>query len=63
MHALGESAHPATFLGDPDGVRHVSSDLAFWGNLAFQGNYDGFRIIDITEPRGSPGDHPCAVQR
>jgi len=53
MHALGHSPHPATFLGEPDGVRHVNSDLAFWGNLAFQGNYDGFRIIDITEP-GDP---------
>lgn len=53
MHALGHSAHPATFLGEPDGVRHISSDIAFWGRLAFNGNYDGFRIIDISAP-GSP---------
>jgi len=53
MHALGHSAHPATFFGDPDGVRHISSDIAFQGTLAFQGNYDGFRVIDITEP-GDP---------
>ena len=50
MEAKGHSPHPATFLGEPDGVRHVNSDLAFWGNLAFNGNYDGFRIIDISDP-------------
>lgn len=50
MHALGHSPHPATFLGEPDGVRHVNSDIAFWGRLAFNGNYDGFRIIDISDP-------------
>ena len=50
MHAKGHSPHPATFLGEPDGVRHVNSDIAFWGQLAFNGNYDGFRIIDISDP-------------
>ena len=50
MHAKGHSAHPATFLGQPDGVRHVNSDIAFWGRLAFHGNYDGFRVIDISDP-------------
>jgi hypothetical protein len=50
MHAKGHSPHPATFLGEPDGVRHINSDLAFWGNLAYNGNYDGFRIIDIADP-------------
>jgi hypothetical protein len=28
-----------------------NSDLAFWGDLAFQGSYDGFRAIDIENPR------------
>lgn len=28
----------------------TNSDLAFWGNRAYAGNYDGFRIIDITNP-------------
>jgi LVIVD repeat len=50
MHAKGESPHPATFLGDPDGVRHINSDIAFEGRLAFNGNYDGIRIIDISDP-------------
>ncbi len=50
MHAKGHSPHPATFFGEPDGVRHINSDIAFWGTLAFHGNYDGFRIIDISDP-------------
>ncbi|WP_083518853.1 DUF305 domain-containing protein [Serinicoccus chungangensis] len=28
-----------------------NSDIAFWGDYAFQGNYDGFRIWDISKPR------------
>ena len=28
----------------------VNSDIAFWGRLAYQGNYNGFRVIDISEP-------------
>jgi hypothetical protein len=27
-----------------------NSDLAFWKNLLFAGNYSGFRIIDISDP-------------
>src|SRR6266545_4068655 len=50
MHAKGESPHLATFLGEPDGVRHINSDIAFQGRLAFNGNYDGFRIIDVSDP-------------
>jgi hypothetical protein len=50
VHAKGHSPHPATFLGEPDGVRHINSDIAFWGNLAFNGNYDGWRVIDISDP-------------
>jgi hypothetical protein len=29
---------------------NVNSDLAFSGSLAFQGRYDGFRVIDISDP-------------
>jgi hypothetical protein len=50
MHAKGHSPHAATFLGEPDGVRHVNSDLAFQGRLAFVGNYDGFRVVDVSDP-------------
>ena len=44
IHALGHSAHPAS-LFDPPAQRSVSTDLAFWGDLVFNGNFDGFRII------------------
>ncbi|MPY79970.1 MAG: hypothetical protein GEV04_16230 [Actinophytocola sp.] len=53
MHALGHSEHPAQFFGVPAAERTVSSDIAFWGDLAIHGNYDGFRIVDISEP-GDP---------
>ena len=52
IQALGHSPRPGTFEV-PDGQRTINSDIAFWGNLAFNGNYDGFRIIDITGP-GDP---------
>lgn len=29
----------------------TNSDLAFWGGYAFQGSYDGFRVVDISDPR------------
>jgi hypothetical protein len=28
----------------------VNSDMAFWGDLAFQGNFQGFQIHDISDP-------------
>lgn len=28
----------------------INSDLAFWGNIAVAGNYEGFRIVDISDP-------------
>lgn len=51
MHAQGHSPNPATFL--PGGPSDVNSDLAFWEDLAYNGNYDGFRVIDISAP-GNP---------
>jgi hypothetical protein len=50
LKPLGHSVHQASF-NDPAATRHVSSDLAFWGKLAFNGNYDGFRVIDLSDPR------------
>jgi hypothetical protein len=49
MHALGHSPDFGSFLV-PDGQRDANSDLAFWGKLAFHGDYDGFRIVDISDP-------------
>jgi hypothetical protein len=54
-------------VGNSDKDGTTNSDLAFHGNYAFSGNYDGFRIIDISSPeqptvlsdyvcRGAQGD-------
>lgn len=50
IHPMGDSPHVATFLGSTDATRHINSDLAFWGRHAFQGNFDGFRVLDISSP-------------
>jgi hypothetical protein len=40
MHPMGFSERTGT----------TNSDLAFWGDRAYQGNYVGFRILDISSP-------------
>jgi hypothetical protein len=40
----------ATLPKEQHSADFYHSDLAFWGDLAVQGSYDGFRIIDISEP-------------
>jgi hypothetical protein len=35
---------------EPSAPGVTQSDLAFWGRYAFAGNYQGFRIIDISSP-------------
>jgi LVIVD repeat len=35
----------------PDVFAEFNSDLAFWGDRAYQGTFKGFRIIDIDDPR------------
>jgi LVIVD repeat len=57
IHAKGHSPDFGSFLL-PDGQRDANSDLAFWGDLAFHGDYDGFRIVDISDP-----DNPQLVSR
>jgi hypothetical protein len=57
IHAKGHSPDFGSFLL-PDGQRDANSDLAFWGKLAFHGDYDGFRIVDISDP-----DNPELVSR
>jgi len=32
-------------------LTNINSDLAFWGDFALQGNYDGMQITDIRDPR------------
>ncbi|MBE2315949.1 hypothetical protein DVA67_008180 [Solirubrobacter sp. CPCC 204708] len=36
---------------NPANTHVTSSDIAFWGNLAYVGDYGGFRIFDITRPK------------
>ena len=45
MHPMGYSP-----MGNTISPFTANSDLAFSGNLAFQGHYDGFRIINIASP-------------
>jgi hypothetical protein len=51
LRPLGHIVEPAVLGGfggaDPD----IHTDLAFWGDFAFQGNWDGFNIRDISDPR------------
>jgi hypothetical protein len=44
MKPVGSSLRP------PPSPGLYNSDLAFWGTKAYQGTYDGFRIIDIANP-------------
>ncbi|WP_159942798.1 MULTISPECIES: LVIVD repeat-containing protein [unclassified Nocardiopsis] len=39
-----------THVSKPSAVRSVNSDLAFTGDYAIGGNYDGFVIYDISNP-------------
>jgi hypothetical protein len=48
MHPLGYSARTVPASGQGAGV--FNSDLAFWGKTAYQGTYEGFRIIDVSDP-------------
>jgi hypothetical protein len=47
MEPEGHSARnvPLENASPVDGI--FNSDIAFWGNRAFQGTYEGFRIVDI----------------
>jgi hypothetical protein len=42
----GSSGMSLLANADKDGT--TNSDLAFWGNLVYAGNYDGFRILETT---------------
>ncbi|MBA3263475.1 MAG: hypothetical protein H0T69_13595 [Thermoleophilaceae bacterium] len=62
--ALGVFAAPAAadHDGDPDvagitklfnqanGSGAINSDIAFWGDRAYQGHYDGVQIFDVSDP-------------
>ena len=48
MTPLGHHARNVPFTGTGSTV--FNSDLAFQGNLAFQGTYDGYRVLDVSDP-------------
>jgi hypothetical protein len=48
MHPQGYSPREVPFSGPTSGI--FNSDLAFWGRTAVQGTYEGFRLIDISDP-------------
>jgi PA domain/LVIVD repeat len=48
MHPLGYSPRVVPYTGAGSGV--FNSDLAFWGKTAVHGTYEGFRLIDISDP-------------
>ena len=54
MQPMGYSARVVPPSGAGAGI--FNSDLAFWGTTAFQGSYEGFRIIDVSLP-----DNPVQV--
>jgi LVIVD repeat len=35
----------------PNDFSRFNTDLAFWGDYAYQGQFNGFRIIDVDNPR------------
>ncbi len=53
MHPLGHIVEPAVLGGFGGANPDIHTDIAFWGNLAIQGNWDGFNIRDISSP-GNP---------
>ena len=48
MHPQGFSAREVPPTGAGSGL--FNSDLAFWDKMAVQGTYEGFRLIDISDP-------------
>ena len=50
LHPLGHSARNVPLQNAAPGAGVYNSDIAFWGKRAFQGTYDGFRIIDTSDP-------------
>jgi LVIVD repeat len=58
LHPKGHISEPASLLNPAVANPDIHTDIAFWGKLAFQGNWDGFNIRDISDP-----DNPTQVSR
>jgi hypothetical protein len=50
-HGTADKASNVEHLANvpPSNKETTNSDLAFWGELVYAGNYDGFRIIDASD--------------
>ena len=53
LHPLGHIEEAAVLGGFGGANPDIQTDIAFWGKYAFQGNWDGFNIRDISAP-GNP---------
>lgn len=49
-HKSGEQWKAHLLAEAPNATGAINSDITFWGKHAFVGNYDGFRIFDISGP-------------
>jgi hypothetical protein len=50
MHPRGFSERAVPLDNTVPGSGVFNSDLAFWGDMAVQGTYAGFRLIDVGSP-------------
>jgi hypothetical protein len=50
---MGHIFEPASLINPAIGNPDIHTDIAFWGKLAIQGNWDGFNIRNIAAP-GNP---------
>jgi hypothetical protein len=50
LQPKGHIVEPASLLNPEVGNPDVHTDIAFWGQLAIQGNWDGFNIRNISDP-------------
>jgi LVIVD repeat len=50
LRPRGHIVEPAVLGGFGGGNPDVHTDIAFWGKYAYQGNWDGFNIRDISSP-------------
>lgn len=53
LHPMGHIEEPASLLNPAVANPDIHTDIAFWGKWAFQGNWDGFNIRNISAP-GNP---------
>ena len=60
VQVAGPGVSGLALVGNADKDGTVNSDLAFWGDLAYAGNYGGFRIMDISADQPQTVvDHVC----